>query len=73
LGALVISVEAVRIIHAYRSRAIDFEELAKRTRDAGLKRRLSDLARTCVAVAEAIERNPGLFEIDQPECGATLH
>jgi hypothetical protein len=66
-------VESVRIVDAYRTRAIGFEELARRTSDAGLKRRLTDLAQTCVAVADAIERNPGLVEIDQVNVEATLH
>lgn len=65
--------ESVRIVDAYRTRAIGFEELARRTSDAGLKRRLTDLAQTCVAVADAIERNPGLVEIDQVNVEATLH
>ena len=63
----------MRIVDAYRTRAIGFEELARRTSDAGLKRRLTDLAQTCVAVADAIERNPGLVEIDQVNVEATLH
>lgn len=66
-------VNAVRIVDAYRTRAIGFEELARRTSDAGLKRRLTDLAQTCVAVADAIERHPGLVEIDHFDRETTLH
>ena len=47
----------MRIISTYRTRAVGFETLAKRTRDASLKHRLYDLARACSALAEAIERN----------------
>ena len=64
---------SVRIVDAYRTRAIGFEDLARRTSAAGLKRRLTDLAQTCVAVADAIERNPGLVEIDQFDREPTFH
>jgi hypothetical protein len=63
----------MRIISTYRTRAIGFETLAKRTRDASLKQRLYDLARACSALAEAIERNPELAEIEQLERPTVLH
>jgi len=55
----------VHIVNAYRTRAMGFEELARRTGDNGLKRRLNDLAQTCAAVADAIERNPSLLDIEE--------
>jgi len=66
-------VDAVRIVDAYRTRATGFEELAKRTSDMGLKRRLTDLAQTCAAVADAIERHPGLVEIGRFDHETTFH
>jgi hypothetical protein len=63
----------VRIINAYRTRAIGFEKLAKRTGDANTKQRLYDLSRACAAVAEAIERNPEFAEIEEHEQATTLH
>jgi hypothetical protein len=63
----------MHIVSAYRARAIGFEALAKRTGDASLKQRLYDLARACAALAEAVERNPELVEIEQLERPPLLH
>ena len=63
----------MRTISAYRTRAIGFEKLAKRTGDASIKQRLYDLSRACAAVADAVERNPGFPEIEEIERAATLH
>lgn len=53
------------IVISYRTRAIDFEALARRINDAEIKQRLFDLSRACKAVADAIERNPGLAALEE--------
>lgn len=53
------------VVRSYRARAIGFENLARRTRDGDIKQRLFDLSQTCMAIADAIERNPDLVEIEE--------
>ena len=55
----------VHIVSSYRTRALGFEKLAKQTRDADIRQRLIDLSRTCMAVADAIERHPELAEAEE--------
>ena len=55
----------MHIVISYRTRAIGFENLAKQTYDEDLRQRLFDLSRTCAAIAEAIERNPALGDLEE--------
>lgn len=55
----------MQIVSSYRARAIGFEALARRTRDTDIKQQLFELSLAYMAVADAIERNPGLAEIEE--------
>ena len=63
----------VRIVNAYRTRALGLELLAKQTTDADLKWRLNDLAQACVDLADAIERHPEVGELEELERPRRLH